>query len=120
MDIGGRSRHNGFVEIPKDHLVEYNLERDVSCAEPSSERHIAHIHAPKVSNGSKERYWNGVNIDSHMHANSETTETVYFRHDLCRDKLIADSGDTKSVAGLRVFEEYHKTVFNISVTLKAP
>ena len=57
---------------------------------------------------SKERHWKGVSIDSHMHANSETTETVYFGHDLCKGKLIVDSGDTKSVAGLRVFEDYHE------------
>ena len=42
-----------------------------------------------------------------MHANSETTETVYFSHDLCKGKLVVDSGDTKLVAGLRVFEDYH-------------
>ena len=54
---------------------------------------------------SKERHWNGVNIDSHMHANSETTEMVYFSHDLYKGKLIVDCGDTKSVAGLRVFED---------------
>ena len=49
-----------------------------------------------------------MNIDSHMHANSETTGTVYFSHDLCKGKFIVDSGDTKSVAGLQVFEDYHE------------
>ena len=50
MDIGGDDLcHNGFVEVQKDYLVEYDLQRDVSCAEPSSERHTAHVHATKVS-----------------------------------------------------------------------
>ena len=56
---------------------------------------------------SRERHWNGVNIDSHMHANSGTTETVNFSHDLRKGKLIVDSGDTKSVAGVRVFADYY-------------
>ena len=47
--LAGRSRHNGFVEVQKDYLMEYDHQRDVSCAEPSPERHTAHVHAPKVS-----------------------------------------------------------------------
>ena len=89
--------------------MEYDLQRDVSCAEPSSQRHTTHVRAPKVSH-EVERY---IGTDSHMHANSETTEMVYFSHDLCKRKLIVDSGDTKS----RITT---KTVINISLTLKAP
>ena len=84
--------------------MEYDLQRDVSCAEPSSQRHTAHVHAPKVSH--EVGRYNGT--DSHMHANSETTKTVYFSHELCKGKLIVDSGDTKSVAGLQVFEDYYE------------
>ena len=46
--LARRSRQNGFVEVQKDHLVEYDFHIVVSCAEPSSERHTAHVHAPKV------------------------------------------------------------------------
>ena len=80
--LAGRSRHNGFVEVQKDYLVEYDLQRNVSCAEPRPERHTAHVHAPKVSHEVRRDIGTEVNIDSHMHANSGTTETVYFSHDL--------------------------------------
>ena len=42
------------------------------------------------------------------HANCETLEMVYFSHDLCKGKLVVESGATRSVAGSRVFEDYYK------------
>ena len=49
MDIGGTISPLWVRGVQKDHLVKYDFQRDVSCAEPSYERHIAHVSAPKVS-----------------------------------------------------------------------
>ena len=108
MDIGGTISPEwvrggpkgllGGVRPPKRCFLCGAQPRTTHCPRPCDEG----------QSRSKERHWNGVNIDSHMHANGETTEMVYFSHDLCKGKLIVDSGDTKSVAGLRVFEDYHE------------
>ena len=65
----------------------------------------------------KERYWNGMIVESgHARTDGETMEMINFRHDLCKGKLIVESGATRSVAGLRVFEDYfayyHQNVGN--------
>ena len=57
----------------------------------------------------KERHWNGVIVDSGtVHTTGETRYMVSFSHDLCKGKLIVDSGATSSVAGLRVCEDVYE------------
>ena len=57
----------------------------------------------------KERYWNGIIVDrGHVRTDGETLDTINFSHDLCKGKLMVESGATTSVAGLRVFEHHHE------------
>ena len=80
---------------------EYNLRRSVRCVA------IAHGDTRKVTH--KERYWNGMIVDSgHVRTDDETVDMINFSHDLCKGKLNVDSGATRSVAGLRVFEDCHQ------------
>ena len=46
-------------------------------------------------------------VDSgHVRTDGETMEMINFTHDLCKGKLVVDSGARRSVAGLRVVEDY--------------
>ena len=57
----------------------------------------------------KERYWNGIIVDrGHVRTDGETLDMINFSHDLCKGKLMVESGATTSVAGLRVFEHHHE------------
>ena len=48
-------------------------------------------------------------VDSgHVRTDGGTVEMINFSHDLCKGKLNVDSGATRSVAGLRVFEDCHQ------------
>ena len=107
MDIGGTISPQWVRGGPKGLLG--GVRPPKGCFLCGAQFRTTHCPCPCAEGQSRsiERHWNRVSIDSHMHANSETTETVYFSHDLCKGKLVVDSGDTKSVAGSRVFEDYH-------------
>ena len=84
MDIGGTISPQwvrggpkgllGGVRPPKRCFLCGAQPRTTHCPRPCAEG----------QSRSKGSHGNGVNIDSHMHANSQTTGTVYFSHDLCK------------------------------------
>ena len=108
MDIGGMISPEWVRGGPKGPLS--GVRPPKKCFLCGAQLRTTHCPRPcaEGQSRSKERHWNGVKIDSNMHANSETTEMVYFSHDICKGKHIVDSGDTKSVAGLPVFEDYYE------------
>ena len=57
----------------------------------------------------KVRHLHGIIVDSgHVRTDGETMDMINFSHDLCKGKLMVDSGATTSVAGLRVIEHHHE------------